>query len=69
MAGLDAEARDALVIADSEAAFAEGVIRLLQEPAERQALGARAQQVVRKYYDWSALIPCLLRIYQEIGLG
>ena len=69
VAGLDAEARDALVIADSEAAYAEGVIRLLQEPAERQALGARAQQVVRKYYDWSALIPCLLRIYQEIGLG
>ena len=69
VAGLDAEAREALVIADTESAFASGVTRLLQSPAERRALGKRAQQIVRKHYDWSALIPCLLDIYREIGLG
>jgi glycosyltransferase involved in cell wall biosynthesis len=69
VAGLDAEARDALVIADSESAFAEGVITLLKHPEKRQALGAEAQRVVRKSYDWSALIPCLIDIYRDIGLG
>ncbi|MEO8395526.1 MAG: glycosyltransferase family 4 protein, partial [Chloroflexota bacterium] len=69
VAGLNAEARQALVIADSESAFAEGVTRLLQSPDERQMLGQRAQQVVRKHYDWMTLIPCLLDIYREIGLG
>ena len=68
-AGLEAEVRDALIIADSETAFADGVTKLLQNPDQRQALGREAQQVVRKHYDWSALIPCLLGIYQEIGLG
>lgn len=69
VAGLDAEARGALVIADTETAFAEGVIDLLKRPAQRRALGEQAQHVVRKSYDWSALIPCLLAIYQDIGLG
>jgi glycosyltransferase involved in cell wall biosynthesis len=69
VAGLDAETRAALVVADGETGFAENVIRLLQTPAERQALGEQARLVVRKHYDWSALIPCLLQIYRGIGLG
>ncbi|MEO8393693.1 MAG: glycosyltransferase, partial [Chloroflexota bacterium] len=69
VAGLNVEARQALVIADTESAFAEGVIRLLQSPDERQTLGQRAQLVVRKHYDWTTLIPCLIDIYREIGLG
>ena len=60
---------EALIIADSETTFADAVTRLLQNPTQRRALGKQAQQVVRKHYDWSALIPCLLGIYQEIGLG
>lgn len=69
VAGLDDETRAAVIVADGASDFAASVIRLLQNPAQREALGAQAQQVVRKHYDWSALIPCLLRIYQEIGLG
>lgn len=69
VAGLDAEARAALVIADTETAFADGVTRLLGDEGKRQALGEQAQQVVRERYDWSALIPCLIDIYRKIGLG
>lgn len=69
VAGLEREAREALVVADSETAFADGVIRLLNDAKQRQALGEQAQRVVRKYYDWSALIPCLIDIYRDVGLG
>ena len=69
VAGLQAEARRAMIIADSEGDFANTVIRLLQDPAQRQKLGGEARTIVRKYYDWSALIPCLLDIYGEIGVG
>ncbi len=69
VAGLSPETRDALVIADSEPAFAEAVIRLLKQPDERHKLGQQGQQIVRKFYDWSALTPCLLDIYADMGLG
>jgi glycosyltransferase involved in cell wall biosynthesis len=69
VAGLSPEARDALIVADTETAFAASVVRLLQHPEQRQALAYTAQAVVRKAYDWSALIPGLLNIYREIGLG
>ena len=69
VSGLDPETREALLIADSETAFAQSVLDLLRHPDQRRTLGERAQQVVRKYYDWSALIPCLIDIYREIGLG
>ncbi len=69
VAGLEAEARDALIVADGESAFAEGVITLLDAPDQRKKLGQQAQQIVRKYYDWSALIPCLTGIYRDMGLG
>ncbi|MFN8448499.1 MAG: glycosyltransferase [Anaerolineae bacterium] len=69
VAGLEREAREALVVADSETAFADGVIRLLNDAKQRRTLGEQAQRVVRKYYDWSALIPCLIDIYRDVGLG
>jgi glycosyltransferase involved in cell wall biosynthesis len=68
VAGLDAEARAAIVIADTEATFAEGVIRLLADEKKRATLGEKAQAVVRERYDWSALIPCLIDIYRKLGL-
>jgi glycosyltransferase involved in cell wall biosynthesis len=69
IAGLEREARSAMIIADSETAFAESVVRLLNDADQRQALGKDAQRIVRKYYDWSALIPCLIDIYRDVGLG
>lgn len=67
--GLTDEMRAHLVIADDPADFADAVTALFNDPARRQMLGAAAQQAVGAVYDWSALIPCLLELYREIGLG
>ena len=66
VSGLDADARAALIIADSETDFADGVVRLLQDADQRAKQGQQAQKIVRTLYDWSALIPHLLDIYREI---
>jgi glycosyltransferase involved in cell wall biosynthesis len=68
-AGLVADAQTALELADTPAAFANAVIALLGDRDRRCALGTAAQFVVRRHYDWSALIPCLLAIHEEIARG
>jgi polysaccharide biosynthesis protein PslH len=68
-AGLSDEAKSALVIADTEANFAQAVQDLLQNPQKKAIMGQKAQELVKAEYDWSVLIPKLLRIYQEAGLG
>lgn len=68
-AGLNDEVKGALCIADDEAAFARAVVSLLDDEARRRQLGALAQERVGRHYDWSALIPRLLRVYEELDLG
>lgn len=68
-AGLVQEAQQALVLADSEQAFSDAVVRLLENPSERDTQGQAAQEAVRHHYDWSALLPCLLKIHQDIAGG
>ena len=67
--GLVAEAQKAMLLAETETAFANTVIRLLESPEQRAALGEQAQEAVRRFYDWSALIPCLLQIHQDVADG
>ncbi|MCC6804782.1 MAG: glycosyltransferase [Anaerolineae bacterium] len=69
VAGLEREAREALIVADTETTFAQSVVSLLNDANQRRALGKDAKRIVRKYYDWSALIPCLIDIYRDVGLG
>jgi glycosyltransferase involved in cell wall biosynthesis len=64
--GLEPETQAAMLLADSETTFADAVIRLLEAPEERAELGLRAREAVRRFYDWSALIPCLLQIHREV---
>ncbi|MDE2855713.1 MAG: glycosyltransferase [Chloroflexota bacterium] len=68
-AGLNEETRGALHIADGAQEFANAVGALLADEERRREMGAQAQRQVKKHYDWSALIPRLLRIYAELGLG
>jgi glycosyltransferase involved in cell wall biosynthesis len=68
-AGLTAEARQTMLIAEHESAFADAINSLLGDEARREQLGRAAMQIVRQQYDWSALIPCLLATYRELGLG
>lgn len=68
-AGLNDSVHSALSIADDAEDFAEKIVSLLAEESRRRALGQLAQDRVRRHYDWTALIPQLLRAYREIGLG
>lgn len=67
--GLVDETQRTMILADNEQEFASAVVRLLQTPEERAQLGEAAQQVVRRHYDWSALIPCLLQIHRDVAGG
>ena len=68
-AGLNDDALGALAIADDAAAFARAINALLQDESRRRELGKMAQERVSRHYDWSALMPRLLRAYAELNLG
>jgi glycosyltransferase involved in cell wall biosynthesis len=68
-AGLPAEVKNAMLIADTEGQMTDAVVSLLQDSAHRRELGEAAQIAVKQHYDWSFLIPQLLAAYKETGLG
>lgn len=67
--GLHPDLRAAMLLADDTESFAQAVISLLEDPQLRAKLGMQARAVVRDHYDWSALIPQLLSVYEDLGLG
>lgn len=67
--GMHPDPGEAIIITDDPEAMASAIIRLLESPEERAAMGKKAQAYVCKHYDWSILIPHLLQAYREIGLG
>jgi sugar transferase (PEP-CTERM/EpsH1 system associated) len=62
--GLPVDNRVHLLLADMPSEFAEAVLRLLRDPAQRQELGENAARLVRQHYDWKAIIPTLEQVYQ-----
>lgn len=56
------------IIADDALSFAQAIIGLLNDPDRRAALGAAARQLVQARYDWSVIVPCLLKLYERLGL-
>ena len=68
-AGLNQEVQSALSIADDAEEFALAVVSLLEDESRRRELGRLAREQVSIHYDWSALIPRLLRVYAELDLG
>jgi glycosyltransferase involved in cell wall biosynthesis len=55
------------LLADDPAAFAEQVVRLLDDTALARRLSAAGRALVREHYDWSVIVPRLDAIYQSIG--
>ena len=68
-AGLNSAVRGALEIADDADDFARTAAALLQDDARREAMGARAMAAVGAHYDWRALMPELLRVYESLAGG
>jgi glycosyltransferase involved in cell wall biosynthesis len=64
--GLDVQDKVHLRLADTAEAFAAAIVELLENPAERAALGERAAAHVARCYDWSVIAPRLLAVYESI---
>jgi sugar transferase (PEP-CTERM/EpsH1 system associated) len=69
VSGMRADVKRAMIIADDATAMSEAITKLLRDPEQRMALGHAARDYVCQYYDWPVLIPGLLAIYKELGLG
>jgi polysaccharide biosynthesis protein PslH len=52
-----------LVVADTPADFAEAVLRLLGNPAQRERLGQAGQDFAASRYDWRLIVPKLEAVY------
>lgn len=59
------QADAALIRAPEAAAFAEGLLELLTNPARAVELGSRARAFSRKY-DWSVIVPALEALYLSV---
>ncbi len=67
--GLNAAHGREILLADDADAFARATISLLRDPARRTQIGEAACTLVHDQYDWSVIVPRLLKVYQEMGLG
>jgi phosphatidylinositol alpha-mannosyltransferase len=65
---LDDGALGVLVRAEDPASLAKGLLDLLDDPARRAELAARASVAVRRY-DWSRVAAHVLDVYQTVRLG
>jgi glycosyltransferase involved in cell wall biosynthesis len=58
-----------IVLADHATAFAQATIALLRDPAQRSRLGQAARTLACNEYDWSVIVPRLMRVYKELERG
>ncbi|MCU0481524.1 MAG: glycosyltransferase [Anaerolineae bacterium] len=61
-------AKSAMIIADDAPIFAKAVLNVLENPSKREEMGYSAQGYARRKYDWSAILPNLLKVYGALGL-
>jgi len=64
--GLDVVDGRHLLIADTAEAFADAVLRLLQDDVLRSQIVANALELVRNVYDWDIIADRLMRLYLEL---
>lgn len=67
--GLQKQVRDTLAIAENADTFSDVLMSLLADARRREEMGRQAREQVSIHYDWPALIPKLLRAYEDMGLG
>jgi glycosyltransferase involved in cell wall biosynthesis len=64
-AGLEVTSGEQLVLAESDAEFADALARLLREPADRARIAGNARRWAQKYLGWEARVGR----YEEIYAG
>jgi glycosyltransferase involved in cell wall biosynthesis len=67
--GLNVTNGQEIVLADHTTAFAQATIALLRDPAQRARLGQAARALACNEYDWSVIVPRLVRVYEELQRG
>ena len=67
--GLDVTSGREMILADDAISFAQATVTLLRDAALRKSLANAAVRRVCDRYDWSVIVPRLLNVYQEMGLG
>jgi glycosyltransferase involved in cell wall biosynthesis len=65
--GLDVISGRDLLTADMPTDFANSVIRLLKDPAERGRLGSAGRRFVEAHYGWPRISEELERVYQAVA--
>jgi glycosyltransferase involved in cell wall biosynthesis len=66
LAGLDAQDGEHLLVADTPAAFAAAIGRLLDDPALRARIGAAGRQYVETHHDLRTTTRRLIDIYTQV---
>lgn len=61
-----ADAGAGLVVPQTRAAIADGLLRLLADPAERRLMGERGQALTRRDFGWPAVAARVLALYTSI---
>lgn len=67
--GMSADVGEAIIIRDRPEEMAAAILSLFEDTDKREILSKKARSYVRRNYDWSVLIPHLLKAYEGIGLG
>ena len=52
-------------MADTPQAMAENAIRLLEDAARRETVGAAGRRYVEQYHNWDTVAETLARVYRE----
>lgn len=65
--GLGVTSGQELILADTPTAFAAAIEGLLENPAQREALGQAGRQFVQHHFDWSVIVPRLLEVYRQFA--
>jgi glycosyltransferase involved in cell wall biosynthesis len=63
-AGLNVTHGREMLLADDAASFARAVNSLLKDEDRRAELAANGKNFVREHFDWSVIVPKLLRVYE-----
>jgi glycosyltransferase involved in cell wall biosynthesis len=63
-AGLNATHGREMLLADDAASFAKAVNSLLADEDRRAELAANGKKFVQENFDWSVIVPKLLRVYE-----
>ena len=67
--GLNVTTGKEMLLADDPESFAQATVALLRDSGLRRRLSQAAHELVCEQYDWSVIIPRLLKVYREMGLG